>query len=607
MKFRIPIVIGAICAGAVLIGSAFWLGVIAASEDRQDTIFNIAIFQKEEAVPVFSSGERGLEFYDSAYDRAGSLGAVGSQSAVVAHHLLVADKIAEVFMAIGSDKVDTVIILSPNHFDLGVSPAQTSSGAWGTPYGVVEADSHIVDDLVGSVDSLKIEDITFEYEHGVAVLTPYVARSFPNAKIVPLALHDSLTDDEVREIANAIADAAPNAVVIASIDMSHSLPQAAADFHDSVTMRTIEAGGACDSCSLDLEIDANAVLDVLFAVNEAREDQVWNLTHHGSSLAMGATNDWEENTSHILGYFTQGDPAGEEFVAVHIVGDIMLDRGVRKLIDAAGDFGYPWEEMDRYLSGAHLTVGNLEGAVNNQQSTYTYDPPFRFVFSPESVEETGRYIDLVNLANNHASDVGSAGLIETKERLTEMGIDWFGSYASPIPRIDKNVNGIPLTLIGYHQFQPDTDALINEIESAKQEGRFVIVLPHWGTEYINSPTQSQRTLAQTMIDAGADLIIGGHPHVPQGVEVINNVPVVYSLGNFVFDQFIPETWTAITAGIIISDTEIEIHLIPVYTKDGQPTPISDTDAQDLFEMLSDVSGDDIQNQILTGKLTTQYE
>ncbi|MDP2631183.1 MAG: AmmeMemoRadiSam system protein B [Candidatus Uhrbacteria bacterium] len=600
MNRNVIILLSLLVAVVLLVGS-FWLGSFVANSRPVAKVIEV-ILEDSEVQPTYSSGTYSEEFYDLAYSKAGDVQAVESSSGIVAHHMLIADKVAEVFMALGSEDVDTVVMLSPNHFDLGVTSAQTTLGAWGTPYGILEVDADAVQDLVESVEVLEIADSTFDYEHGISALTPFVVRSFPNAKIVPIALHESLSDAQAQEIAQSIVDVLDDAVVIASIDMSHMLPDVTAEFHDAVTLRQIDAGGKCAECDIQLEVDANSVLNVLFAVNSARETQKWNLTHHGSSLQMGATTDWEENTSHILGYFTKGAPTGESFAALHIVGDIMLDRGVRKLIDTAGTVEYPWEKMERYLSGTHLTIGNLEGTVNEQTSTYTYDPPFRFVFSPESVEAMGNYIDVVSLANNHTSDVGSAGQQETKERLTDLGIGWFGSYATPAPRYDEDINGFPLTFIGYHQFQPNESALTEEIEGAKQEGRFVIVMPHWGTEYMNAPSQSQRRLAQLMIDAGADLIIGGHPHVPQGIEVIDGVPVVYSLGNFVFDQYIPETWLAYTIGVIIEEDSIELHIIPVYAKDGQPTPVSDTKAQELLDMLVDVSDVELNNQIKAYKI-----
>jgi poly-gamma-glutamate synthesis protein (capsule biosynthesis protein) len=164
-----------------------------------------------------------------------------------------------------------------------------------------------------------------------------------------------------------------------------------------------------------------------------------------------------------------------------------------------------------------------------------------------------------------------------------------------------------LTYIGYHQFQPNIPDLEADIRAADEDGKFVIVYPHWGNEYIRAPQANQRALAQIMVEAGADLIIGGHPHVPQGIEVIDDVLVVYSLGNFIFDQQIPETWQAMTVGVIIDEEEVELYLMPVYTKNSQPVPSSDEAATKLFAELADLSSESLQLQIQSGIITLPYE
>jgi AmmeMemoRadiSam system protein B len=558
----------------------------------------------EEVVPKYSSGYQTKEFFDNAYDGSGE-GAYGADaiSAISAHHLLIADEIARLFNSVGDKKTKQVVLLSPNHFSVGVSAAQITKESWDTPYGILETDSKAVDVLLDTVEVLKDEDLAFENEHGIGALTPFIKRSFPDAKLIPIILHESLSDEDAKELGGQIAELFPNAFVIASIDMSHTLPEHTQEYHDAVTQMVIASGDS----DVDLEIDSNASLKTLFAFNEAKESQFWNQTHHGSSLEMGAASDWRENTSHILGYFTDGASEGQNFMSMHVVGDIMLDRGVRKQIDAAGDAHYPWDEMTRFLSGSHLRIGNLEGTVNEQPSTYTYDPPFRFVFDPSYVEEMAKYVDVVSLANNHASDVGSSGERETHDWLDGMGIPWFGSWANPTPRYDTTVNDFNLTFIGYHQFQPNEALLKEEIARADEEGRFVIVMPHWGAEYIHTPGSSQKYLAKLMVDAGADLIIGGHAHVVQGIQEIDGVPIVYSLGNFVFDQEIPQTWNAVTAGVILDGDSVTIQLMPVYTRYGQPTPLNDAESQDVLKIIADASDEDLQQQILNGKIIFEYE
>jgi poly-gamma-glutamate synthesis protein (capsule biosynthesis protein) len=355
-----------------------------------------------------------------------------------------------------------------------------------------------------------------------------------------------------------------------------------------------------DLCQTNLEVDSNNVISALLQINRARGQENFSLTWRSDSVSLFDSAIWQENTSHILGYFSSGGSSGGNFVSFHFVGDIMLDRGTRKQMDLSGDFEYPWEKMERFLNGADFVVGNLEGTVNQQTSTYTYDPPFRFVFDPEYMEVANKYLDLVSLANNHTSDVGSAGELETHEWLEKIGLPWFGSYLNSSLRYDAEINGQKFSFLGYHAFQPNETALLKEIAAAKTDGNFVIVMPHWGTEYKTSPDSSETRLAKLIVEAGADLIVGGHPHVPQGIDVMDGVPVLYSLGNFIFDQSLPETWTGLTAGIIIADSQITIYLLPVFTKDSQPIPISDSEAHTIFSAMAAVSPPFLQEQIKNG-------
>lgn len=599
-------IILAALSAAILLFVFFVMGVYVSRLSEAPILFIERVIEArvaDESQPFFEHGLESKEFFDDAYAKVSIDNTVKATSAIVAHHLLVADKIAETFETIGSDKIKTVILISPNHFSQGVSPAQVSKGTWRTPYGMLRTDDRKIDKLLEASSILKNEEAVFVFEHGISGLTPFIVRSFPSADFIPILIDESIEQAEAEELGTAIASVFPKAIVIASMDMSHYLPFAPQEYHDLVTEETLIAADK----SIDLEIDSNGVLQTLFAVNEMRGTEVWQRIWKGSAIGIDPSADLRDNTSYIMGYFEKGDARREKIASIHFVGDIMLDRGVRIKIDQAGTVEYPWEEMDRFFDGSHLTVGNLEGTVNEQPSTYTFDPPFRFVFSPESIIELEKYIDVVSLANNHSSDVGSAGELETREWLEEIGIDWFGSYRDPVPRFDTTINDRKISLIGYHQFQANEDSLIETIETAKSDDQFVIVMPHWGTEYITAPSSSQRRLAQLMIDAGADLIIGGHPHVPQGIEIIDNVPVIYSLGNFIFDQVIPETWQALTIGLTIGENTASISLIPVLTKDGQPIPINKEGSQALFERIAAASDEGLRDQILQGLIKHQYE
>ncbi len=553
-------------------------------------------------VHLYSYGDTAESFYDKANDAVTNTHRSGARSGIVAHHLLVAEKIAETLAQMGTGWDRTVVVLSPNHFDQGSSALQTTIGAWKTPYGNLEVDERAVNKLVKHIAELQIEPDTFEKEHGVAGITPFIKKWFPHAKLVPLVIHESATPNEVKALAKQIQSMLPNAVVIASIDMSHNLPEHIQIFHDEVTLRAIENG----ECDCELEIDANAVLQTLFAINDLRGTQNWHRLYHGSSLSVGATNRFQDNTSHILGYFKPGKPEQEPFFSMQFVGDVMLDRGVRTKIQQNGE-DYPWKEVTRFLSGTHLTIANLEGPIGEQDSVATETPPFNFIFDPASIAVMRKQVDVVSLANNHSDDFGSETELATQTALYQLGMNWFGNAhrVKPVYRIDQE--GFAISLIGYHQFGTSIEELQQTIQEESKQDRFVIVYPHWGNEYVQSPQDNQRVLAKQMIDAGADLIIGSHPHVVQGIEMIDHVPVIYSLGNFVFDQGFDQTNVGMMAGVLLEHDRVNIQLSPVSTVNGQPIPLSDKQATSFFTELSKRSAPELQEDLLDGALTLPYE
>ncbi len=546
---------------------------------------------------------------DSLYERAveGAANVVegsdASKSMILPHHLLVGNVMAESLAAIPRrQNVRTVVLIGPNHFDAGFSTLQTAKVVFETPFGELQTDEKLVDALLRK-EVVQEEELTFVHEHSISAVAPFVRYYFPNARVLPVILHETASAEERQALAQAIYEVAPDAFVIASIDMSHNLPVAAQRFHDDVTLRAIQNGERRH----DLEIDSNASLDVLFAINELRGSRQWHLQSHAASGDLLPSLDWRENTSHIIGYFTQGQAERSRYAAFHVVGDVMLDRGTRRKIEEFG-IEYPWVEMGRFLRGVDLRIGNLEGTVNEQPSTFTYDPPFRFVFDPSYIEAMLPYLDVVSLANNHAADVGAgAGQQETRRWLDDIGVKWFGAWETPEPAYDFEIEGMLFRLVGYHEFRPDVERMEQLIAEGDAAGRFVIVVPHWGPEYQYFPSANQRALAELIVAAGADLVIGGHPHVVQGAEMIDGVPVLYSLGNFVFDQQIPMTWQATTVGVIVEDNELVLYFLPVNARDGQPTPLDGFDADRVLQIISDHSDDELKNSILNGVLRIPYE
>jgi poly-gamma-glutamate capsule biosynthesis protein CapA/YwtB (metallophosphatase superfamily) len=253
-------------------------------------------------------------------------------------------------------------------------------------------------------------------------------------------------------------------------------------------------------------------------------------------------------------YLRDGVPVaeGEPVVAALIVGDVMLGRGAAPMLsdaDGAGPFaGVPW------LAEADLTLGNLEAVIVEGATS----GPYVLAAPPEAagvLRQAG--FDVLGLANNHALDWGTRGLMETAARLRLAGIATVGAGptldAAYAPLI-REVGGVRVAILAFDAFsrrvqderawgvaQWDSASALAAVSSARRQAEAVIVSVHWGNEYELRSSPYQRRLAEALVEAGADLVVGHHPHVVQETQVQGESFVAYSLGNFVFDQQQGET------------------------------------------------------------------
>lgn len=255
--------------------------------------------------------------------------------------------------------------------------------------------------------------------------------------------------------------------------------------------------------------------------------------------------------------------SSEATSSILFAGDIMLDRSVRKQIEANQDPLFPFIHIADTLKQADFTVANLEGPVTDRGTLSGSVYSFRFepVGTINALSFAG--IDLVSLANNHIWDYGVVGLTDTVDYLKQAGIGYAGAgrevgeanepYQVKIG--DANVAFFSYTTLYSSSLWATTDrpgvssftneravAAVREF-SQKKAADVVVVLMHWGDEYATSSNSGQKELGRALIDAGADLVVGHHPHVVQEVERYEGTRsgwIAYSLGNFVFDQYFSE-------------------------------------------------------------------
>ncbi|HCZ15660.1 MAG TPA: poly-gamma-glutamate biosynthesis protein [Candidatus Accumulibacter sp.] len=245
-------------------------------------------------------------------------------------------------------------------------------------------------------------------------------------------------------------------------------------------------------------------------------------------------------------------PARTDPVRLLFVGDVMLDDGPGRLISRGGD---PLAAFAPLLQDADYTIGNLECPIATQGKALD-SKIFSFRADPRVLAVLKGRFDALAVANNHSGDYGQAAFLETLDHLAGQGVATFGGGRN-LQEAHQPLwivrHGLRVAVLAYNEFKPrsfeagadwpgiawsEDSQVVADIRAARAAGAdLVIPFMHWGWEREAQPSERQRQLARTMIDAGADLVVGGHPHVTQTVEYYRGKLIVYSLGNFVFDGF----------------------------------------------------------------------
>jgi poly-gamma-glutamate synthesis protein (capsule biosynthesis protein) len=249
-------------------------------------------------------------------------------------------------------------------------------------------------------------------------------------------------------------------------------------------------------------------------------------------------------------------------VTLVAVGDVMLSRSVEERMRERNDYTYPFLKTADILRGADIAFGNLETPITEGEPARPAGGPvlpgeMMFRADPKVVEGlVYAGFDVLSLANNHLPDAGQKGLLDTFEYLDEVGISYVGAGeddAKARRPVIKEVNGLSFAFLAYNDSdvvppgyfassdragtaQMNIETLREDISRVGDQADFVIISMHSGTEYAPEPNDRQVAFARAVIDAGATLVLGHHPHVVQTSERYKNGYIVYSLGNFVFDQ-----------------------------------------------------------------------
>lgn len=338
-------------------------------------------------------------------------------------------------------------------------------------------------------------------------------------------------------------------------------------------------------------IGATAVLLVTSSVFESRSVGQENAGSLRSSAEGGLGRDDSSGAA-------RDEVTAEALVDILVVGDLFLDRHIRQALAEHGN-DYPLAPLADFLAGHDIVLANHEGPMTDQASVSIHarvgEPNnTRFTFSPDTRAMLQRYgFTSLSLANNHGLDFGAAGLAQTRTLLGESGFTVFGHPQNRSGlSATHTVRGHQIGLVGYQGiWGEDATGVIAEIERLRPEVELLLVYPHWGTEYQRTPSARQRELGHAFIDAGADVVIGSHPHVIQPVELYAGRPIFYSLGNFLFDQtFSRETRESLAVQLRwLPGEPLAVTLTPLLTTNLQTAVAAGDDRAAMLQFVSDKS------------------
>jgi len=300
------------------------------------------------------------------------------------------------------------------------------------------------------------------------------------------------------------------------------------------------------------------------------------------------------------------DPA-EQMVTLLFAGDIYLSNHVLNAYDRAGGIsGVLDEGLRAEIAGADLFIANQEFPFSDR-GTPAPDKQFTFRLPTSRIrvlQEIGP--DVVTLANNHTLDYGQEALLDTCMVLDEAGIVRIGA-GSNLEEAKKaeilEVKGKKIGFLAASRVYPgaswaaapgrpgmmstyDPAMLLAEIRALRPLCDYLVVYVHWGIERNTTPEAYQKTMGRQYIDAGADLVVGSHPHVLQGIEYYKGKPILYSLGNFVFGSSIPET---MLAKLTIGEAGIGLKLIPAVSSGGYTKQMDAGKQADFFSRMEGLS------------------
>jgi poly-gamma-glutamate synthesis protein (capsule biosynthesis protein) len=494
---------------------------------------------------------------------------------VVPRQDLVTDERREFFteLAKSVDKPKTIIIVSSNQHSVGLGDIQTTNKEWNAGSGTLSPNTAVSSFLI-SQNLATDEPASFTDEQGIYSMVSDIQTNFPEATIVPILIKEA-TKEKILALEKGLREACSKCLMIASINFSQNQPALLAELHDNKSLRELKMLNT-EHLLAKVEVDSGPALALLSLWAKGHGAERFNLQNYTNSGVVANDPDLE-STTHIFGWYEGGaqiEP--EKEVSFIIGGDVMFARLINKIYKH--DFTDAFSKLgERVFWGTDASIINLEGAITREPvSDVVIVNDFSFRFSPSVAEAlTFLGVNAVSLANNHSDNAGEEGVLTTRSVLENINIQTFGdSRERGVSRIAQfSGHGLTLSVIGINLTYPGQtpDVAVDLIREIKKDPNArVIVMPHWGNEYELVRSPQQEAAAHLWVDNGADMVIGSHPHVVQDAELYKNTPIIYSLGNMLFDQTFGDTKNGLLIAGKFTETGVTFFGLPILTEKYRP-------------------------------------
>ena len=517
---------------------------------------------------------------------------------IVPHHMLVGDVIADFYQKLSlTSKPKTIILIGPNHRNLGSAPVLSSLADWDTPNGICQSDKKIIRRLI-SEGGLSLDDKTLSKEHSVSIQVPFVKKYFPDSLVVPIIVSSSLSRYRSLELGNILNRClGPGTLVVASIDFSHYLSSQQAEQKDRKTMAAIEDWNypTIFQYGNDHIDSANVLLAFLKIMASEKANIIEVLQHTNSGIMFG--QEVGGSTSYFSLLFSKPQP--DDLIRISLCGDIMLAREIGLSMARRGPV-YPFIEAKYMFQHSQLVFGNLESILSDNPFEFRTDLKFKAAESSlKGLHYSG--INYLGTVNNHSYDFGRKVWDESNSLINRSGITAVSGEAVVFKRGGTK---IALLAFDFTRRRFNEKVVMAKVSSARRKADIVIVAAHWGIEYKSKSSAAQQNIAHKMIEAGAQVVVGHHPHVIQEIERYNGGLIFYSLGNFIFDQFqSDDVKQGLVLNVFCKRGKISfVDIVPIKTFNNQARLAEPYLRKPILAALAERSDKALARQIIGGRV-----